>query len=185
MRDKTIKHYSAATCPQQSYGPAPLHGIGVSYTVFLEQTDHSPTHPPHLTPTPTPTPHPARRPNPNPVNGHGLCKGQSATFQYRLSWKKTAGIKSVTLESGDALIFGSRSRGIIHGVPGLIPRGGTATASTRKPAAAASVSGAEVRNGRARDGTMPLGEEKEEEELCSDGVVVEGGGRYNLNFREL
>ncbi|CAN0482435.1 unnamed protein product, partial [Scytosiphon promiscuus] len=45
--------------------------------------------------------------------------GQTATFQYRVSWKKTAAIKSVRLESGDALIFGGRSRGIIHGVPGL------------------------------------------------------------------
>lgn len=96
-------------------------------------------------------------------------KGQSATFQYRVSWKKTAGVKSVTLESGDALIFGGRSRGIIHGVPGI----GNAAVVASTPAAAVSAVGA-----RAKEGA-PAGEEP------YSPFAVPDGGRYNLNFREL
>ncbi|CAN0291329.1 unnamed protein product, partial [Hapterophycus canaliculatus] len=94
--------------------------------------------------------------------------GQAATFQYRVSWKKTAATKSLRLESGDALVFGGRSRGIIHGVPGLDHAAGhQATSDSRARGAAAS-------GGGGVGSPNPC---------CS--VAVPGGGRFNLNFREL
>ncbi|CBJ49104.1 hypothetical protein Esi_0139_0057 [Ectocarpus siliculosus] len=94
-------------------------------------------------------------------------RGQPATFQYRISWKKSAQVKSVRLESGDALIFGGRSRGIIHGVPRIDTAVAPPPAVVIPPAATRS-SAAEGAEGR---GAGPC--------------VVPGGGRFNLNFREL
>ncbi|CAN0084930.1 unnamed protein product [Ectocarpus fasciculatus] len=91
--------------------------------------------------------------------------GQPATFQYRISWKKSAQVKSVLLESGDALIFGGRSRGIIHGVPRI-----DAVATCAATPATCS-SAAEGGGGRGVGSAGPC--------------VVPGGGRFNLNFREL
>lgn len=88
-------------------------------------------------------------------------------FQYRVSWKKTAAIKCVTLGSGDALIFGGRSRGIIHGVP----RVGAAMVTS-----AAVTSGTPVLE-------STVGHSKTDE--CLRSLNVQESGRYNLNFREL
>lgn len=86
-------------------------------------------------------------------------------FQYRVSWKKTAKVMGVTLESGDALVFGGRSRGIIHAVPG-VGRGLPGPGRTPEP----SVQGAASQPGEAgRRDPCPMPED----------------GRYNLNFREL
>eukprot|EP00752_Nemacystus_decipiens_P001579 g1540.t1 len=105
-----------------------------------------------------------------------LSLGRPATFQYRVSWKKTAAIKSVRLESGDALIFGGRSRGIIHAVPGIIDSAAAASAS------AAAAAGSTRRKLTADGG----GKEEEDggEDLLSP-CAVPDGGRFNLNFREL
>ena len=37
------------------------------------------------------------------------------------SWRKGEKLQSVLLESGDALVFGGRARGIIHAVPRIQP----------------------------------------------------------------
>lgn len=89
-----------------------------------------------------------------------LIQGQQAIFQYRVSWKKNAAVKSVTLESGDALIFGGRSRGIIH----RIPRVGTAVVSPEPGVLGVP----DLTAGQLRPG-----------------FDVPEAGRYNLNFREL
>ncbi|CAM9365947.1 unnamed protein product [Ectocarpus sp. 12 AP-2014] len=107
----------------------------------------------------------SRRDSGLPVISFSL--GQPATFQYRISWKKSAQVKSVRLESGDALIFGGRSRGIIHGVPRIDTAVDPPPAVIVPPAATRS-SAAEGAEGR---GAGPC--------------VVPGGGRFNLNFREL
>lgn len=88
-------------------------------------------------------------------------------FQYRVSWKKTAAIKSVTLESGDALIFGGRSRGIIHGVPGV----GAAMVTPQAVTLGAPVLDSTVGHSTAEE--------------CLRSLNVQERGRYNLNFREL
>lgn len=121
-----------------------------------------------------PTPHPPR------TRGLPALQGQSATFQYRVSWKKTAGIKSVRLESGDALVFGGRSRGIIHAVPGLDSSASETAPSSAPPARPGGGGASHARIGCPTGGDVGEG---------AAGVVrrltIAGGGRFNLNFREL
>eukprot|EP00903_Cladosiphon_okamuranus_P013798 g12841.t1 len=102
--------------------------------------------------------------------------GQQATFQYRVSWKKTAATKTIQLASGDALVFGGRSRGIIHAVPGI-------DASDSVTASSAFRAGAAARAAGGGGGGVGLGEERGIPSLSP--CVVPGGGRFNLNFREL
>lgn len=115
-------------------------------------------------------------------------QGQPAAFLYRISWKKTAVVKSVTLESGDALVFGGRSRGIIHSVPGI----GTASAAVAKAASKPATFPASRKSSALARGV----ESKGQGEGRTRGEGSEGGGgngpcvvpdcgRYNLNFREL
>lgn len=49
-----------------------------------------------------------------------ISLGASACFIWKASWKKSEVLKSVVLESGDALVFGGKSRGILHGIDKII-----------------------------------------------------------------
>lgn len=106
-----------------------------------------------------------------------FSQGEPAAFQYRVSWKKNAAIKSITLESGDALIFGGKSRGIIHRVPGLGCRDpSTVLKPTGVPADTRRHSG----RGVSKDAPLLLTQGE-----GAGSLNVPDGGRYNLNFREL
>ena len=76
---------------------------------------------------------------------------------------------SIVLESGDALIFGGRSRGIIHGVPAIGSRL-VGAKSASDPAASRALASREVAG---KDG------------VGQDLSFMPEGGRYNLNLREL
>mmetsp|Transcript_29694 Transcript_29694/g.30099 ORF Transcript_29694/g.30099 Transcript_29694/m.30099 type:complete len:245 (+) Transcript_29694:193-927(+) len=47
--------------------------------------------------------------------------GCTAEFVWKSSWSKKQKTNTVLLESGDVLIFGGRSRGIVHGVNRILP----------------------------------------------------------------
>ncbi|KAG5181877.1 alpha-ketoglutarate-dependent dioxygenase AlkB-like protein [Tribonema minus] len=50
-----------------------------------------------------------------------LSLGDSATFHFKNSYSKKATERSVVLESGDALVFGGQSRGVVHSVTDIKP----------------------------------------------------------------
>ena len=85
----------------------------------------------------------------------------------------------MTLESGDAFVFGGRSRGIIHAVPGI---GKNAAAAASNSVATKARS---FRSSPSKDGRSELTTGAMEETPCALPCRVPGGGRFNLNFREL
>ncbi|CAM9294337.1 unnamed protein product [Pylaiella littoralis] len=119
-----------------------------------------------------------------------LSLGNTATFLYRVSWKKGAATRSLRLEGGDALIFGGRSRGIIHAVPGIIhaAAGAVSTAVARppKPDGASSFSAGVFAAPSSRAAAATAAEAEQEgsrrTDVPSPCCVVPGGGRFNLNF---
>ncbi|CAM9183035.1 unnamed protein product [Choristocarpus tenellus] len=126
--------------------------------------------------------------------------GNTAVFEYRVSWRQAAAVKSLHLESGDALVFGGRSRGIIHRVSQI------EKTPTRTPAPlivlGSDATGLDVVHGNGgvrvdKHGCSDIigessqrGESAVEEEAAGrycGGVSLQmpEGGRYNLNLREL
>lgn len=47
--------------------------------------------------------------------------GSTANFVYQQSWSKKSAVSTVELRSGDALVFGGPSEGIVHSVPHIMP----------------------------------------------------------------
>ena len=56
-----------------------------------------------------------------PETVSAVSLGSTALFEYKPSWRKKSPHHSLHLRSGDVLIFGGRSRAIVHGVSGLLP----------------------------------------------------------------